>query len=34
MNMDFCKCENITAMTTGFKDSFGHWDVCCNCGRR
>lgn len=30
--MDFCKCENITEITSQL-DEFGYWDVCCNCGK-
>lgn len=32
--IEFCKCEKLEKITTGFEDSFGYWDVCCKCGKR
>ena len=33
-NIDFCRCENKSAITSGFEDDFGYWDVCNSCGKR
>ncbi len=31
---EYCNCTERTAITTGFEDDFGYWDVCMRCGKR
>lgn len=31
---EYCKCNSIKALTTGFDDDFGYWDVCVTCGKK
>lgn len=33
-NYSYCTCKGIPAITTGFEDDFGYWDVCTKCGKR
>lgn len=32
--LEYCQCGIRTAVTSGFEDDFGYWDVCTNCGMR
>lgn len=35
MQNDYCKCQNITSVTSEEDDAgFGYWDICCSCGKR
>ena len=34
MENEFCKCEELSSVTTGYEDDFGYWDVCCKCGKK
>ena len=34
MENEFCKCEDISSVTTGYEYDFGYWDVCCKCGKK
>lgn len=31
---DFCKCDSIDGVYTGFDDVWGYWDVCTKCDKR
>ena len=30
----YCNCSKRRAITSGFEDDFGYWDVCIDCGRK
>lgn len=30
----YCTCKELKAITSGFEDDFGYWDVCCECGKK
>lgn len=32
--LEYCQCGIRTAVTSGFEDDFGYWDVCTNCGKK
>lgn len=31
---EFCSCDDVPSITTGYEDSWGYWDVCTKCGKR
>lgn len=31
---DFCTCEDLGGVTTGYEDDFGYWDVCASCNKK
>ena len=33
-DFEYCSCTTRTAITTGFEDDWGYWDVCVDCGKR
>ena len=32
MNNDYCKCKNVSKITTDYND-FYEFDICCTCGK-
>lgn len=32
--IEYCQCRGRRAITSGYEDDFGYWDVCTACGKR
>nr|WP_242828872.1 hypothetical protein [[Eubacterium] cellulosolvens] len=30
----YCQCTESTAISTGYEDEFGYWQVCSKCGKK
>ncbi len=33
-NNEYCECESLESVTTGYENDFGYWDVCAKCGKK
>lgn len=33
-NNEYCNCLRCKAITSGYEDDFGYWDVCLGCGKK
>ncbi len=31
---EYCNCKDNNAITTGYEDDFGYWDVCLKCRKK
>lgn len=30
----YCNCKSRSAVTSGYDDGFGYWDICVYCGKK